>query len=112
MSMKVFVILCNGDKDVAEGVGLRYSFNAAAKKWMDDVKVILFGPSEELVAKDPGFQAKIKELQQAGVEVIACKAYSDEKNITGILESAGLKVAYVGAIISQLLKDGWASLTF
>jgi hypothetical protein len=32
--------------------------------------------------------------------------------ITAALEDAGIKVVYVGAIISQMLKDGWASLTF
>jgi hypothetical protein len=32
--------------------------------------------------------------------------------ITEKLEVAGVKVVYVGSIISDLLKEGWASLTF
>jgi len=43
---------------------------------------------------------------------MACKWCADRMNITGKLEEAGIKVVYVGPIISQLLKDGWASLTF
>jgi hypothetical protein len=32
--------------------------------------------------------------------------------ITSQLEAQGITVVYVGPIISQLIKDGWAQLTF
>ena len=112
MATKAFALICTRDKEVALGVGLRWSFNAINKNWMDEVKVILFGPAEELAAHDSEVQAKLKDIQKAGIEVLACKACADEKNITAKLEAAGLTVVYVGSIISQLLKDGWASLTF
>jgi hypothetical protein len=32
--------------------------------------------------------------------------------ITPQLESQGIKVVFVGPVISQLIKDGWAQLTF
>ena len=112
MAAKVFSLVTSGDKEVAAGVGLRYSYNAATKKWVDEIKVILFGPAEELAAYDTQVQAKLKDLMEAGVKVLACKACADEMNITGILEELGVEVVYVGSIMSQLLNDGWASLTF
>jgi len=112
MATKVFVVLSSGDREVALEVGLIYPLNAAKKKLMDEVKLIIFGPSEKLVAYDAEVQGRIKELQEAGVEVIACKWCADRMNITSILEDADIKVVYVGSIISELLKDGWASLTF
>ena len=112
MAAKVFVVVSSADEEVVAGVGLRYSLNAAKNRWLDEVKVIIFGPAGKLVACNPRDQEKIKELQEAGVEVMACKACTDEQNISSILEGAGIKVLYVGSIISQLLKDGWASLTF
>ena len=33
-------------------------------------------------------------------------------SISDKLEEIGIKVEYVGSVISQLLQDGWASLTF
>jgi hypothetical protein len=51
-------------------------------------------------------------LQEAGIEILACKWCADRENITDMLEGLGIKVVYVGSIISQLLEDGWASLTF
>jgi len=112
MPTKVFVILSSGDREVALEVGLIYPLNAAKNKWFDEVKVIIFGPSEKVAAYDSQVQEKLKELQETGVEVLACKWCADRMHITSILEKIGIKVVYVGSIISQLLKDDWASLTF
>ena len=112
MASKVFIVLGSGDREVALEVGLVYPLNAAKKKWMDEVKVIIFGPAEKVAAYDLEVQERLKELQEAGIEIMACKWCADRMNITGRLEEAGVKVVYVGTVISQLLKDGWASLSF
>jgi hypothetical protein len=112
MAAKVFVILSSGDREVALEVGLVYPLNAAKNRWLDEVKVIFFGPSEKVAAYDPEVQERLKELRDIGIEVMACKWCADRMNITGKLEELGIRVVYVGPIISQLLKDGWASLTF
>ena len=112
MPTKVFILWSGGDREVALEVGLIYPLNAAKNKWMDEVKVIIFGPSEKVAAYDSQVQEKIKQLQDTGVEILACQWCADRMNITSILEEIGIKVVYVGSIISQLLKDGWASLTF
>lgn len=112
MANKVFVVLSSGDREVALEVGLVYPLNATKKKWMDEVKLIIFGPSEKIVAYDTEVQGRIKELQEVGVEVMACKWCSDRMGISQILENIGIKVVHVGSIMSELLREGWASLTF
>ena len=112
MATKVFIVVSSGDKEVVKWPALTYALNAAKRKWMDEVKVIIFGPAEELAAHHPEVQAKLKEVREAGVEIMACKACADDWNITDELEEAEIKVVYVGSVISQLIKDGWASLTF
>lgn len=112
MATRLFVILSSADREVALEAGLVYPLNAMKNKWMDDVKLIVFGPSEKLAVYDADVQGKLKELQEVGVEVMACKWCADRMGIAGALEKAGITVVYVGPIISQLLKDGWAPLTF
>jgi len=112
LANKVFCLVSTADREVVLEVGLIYPLNAARKKWMDEVIVIFFGPSEKLAANDVEVQGKIKELLDNGVKVVACKWCSDRMNITPLLENLGVKVDYVGSIISQLIKDGWAQLTF
>ena len=112
MASKVFALVSSSDREVALEVGLVYPLNAAKNRCMEEVKVIFFGPSEKLAANDTEVQGKIKELLDTGVEVLACKWCSDRMGTTEKLEAIGVKVVYVGSIISDLLKDGWASLTF
>jgi hypothetical protein len=109
---KVFIIITSQDKEVVLEPGLLYPFNAATKGWMEEVNVIFFGPSEKLAAADREVQTRIAELMSAGIRVMACKKCSDGFGVTETLEGMGVDVLYVGDVISQLLKDGWASLTF
>ena len=81
-------------------------------RWLDDVRVIVFGPSEKLAVYGAQVQLKLSELQTAGIDVLECRACADSMNITDVLEEAGIKVVYVGPAISNLLKDGWISLTY
>ncbi|MHA1512742.1 MAG: DsrE family protein [Candidatus Hodarchaeales archaeon] len=111
---KVFMILTSGDKEVHKEVSFKYAPNALKHKWMDQVRVILWGPTERLAAIDPEFQAQIKELVEQGVEVYACKACSDDYGVTETLISLDLdiKVKYVGKMVTEMLKEGWHQLSF
>lgn len=78
---------------------------------MEDVKVIFFGPSEQLLVKD----ASVAQIAQKICETekpFACKFISDRDGISGAIEKLGLKVEYVGAIISDLIKDGYVPMVF
>lgn len=112
MADKVFVILSSQDREVALEVGLVYPFNAAARGWMEDVKIILFGPSEKLAVNDEEVRDRLKEVVSAGIPVLACKWCADRMGVTEALEELGIEVLYVGEVISQHLKEGWAVLTF
>ena len=112
MANKLFIILASGDKDVALETALFYPVTVAKEKYMEEVKVILFGPSEKLVARNKNVQKRIKTMLEAGVEISACKYCSDRMGISEKLEELGIKVEYVSSGIAQMLKDGWASLSF
>ena len=48
MSLKVLVIIATGEKEKALA-GLMYAGNALKFGWLEDLKVVLFGPSERLI---------------------------------------------------------------
>ena len=112
MPNKLFVILASGDKDVALEMALFYPYTLAKEKYLDEVKVILFGPSEKLVARDKNVQKRIKKLQEVNVAISACKYCSDRMGVSDKLEKLGITVEYVSKGIAQMIKDGWASLSF
>ncbi len=110
LSTKVLVIIGTGDKDKALA-GLMYALNALKNKWLDDVKVVFFGPSEQLAAYDLEVGKAAKDIVDA-TDCFACKAISDRKGVSGDLEQIGIKIEYVGTVISDLLKEGYIPMVW
>jgi hypothetical protein len=106
------MILSTADTVVHEELSFPYAMNSIKNGWMDEVRIILWGPTEKLAAVNNDFQDMISMLMVTGVEVMACKACSDNFGVTEELEAQGINVQYVGTLVSDMLKDGWYQLTF
>jgi hypothetical protein len=57
-------------------------------------------------------QAELPRLQDAGVELWACRACAESYGIAGRLETLGLDVLYVGEAVTHMLQSDWKQLTF
>jgi hypothetical protein len=105
MASKIVIIITSGDKGVVE-TALMYARNTLKYGWLDDVKTILFGPSERLVANDSALAKEVQEICTQG-DGIACKFISDNEGTSDSLAKLGLQIEYVGTIIADLIKDGY-----
>jgi len=110
LSTKLLVIIATSDREKAL-TGLMYAGNALRRGWMEDIKVVFFGPSERLATEDEEVASRAREIAGAGGS-FACKAISDREGISGDLEELGLKIEYVGTIISDLVKDGYVPMVW
>ena len=111
MDSKLLVIIATGSEEKAIA-GLMYTRNAIRNRWVDDVKVVFFGPSEELVATcDDKVAFFVKDIITS-TTCFACKAISDEKGVSEKLAKAGIEVAYVGTVISNLIKEGYLPMVW
>ncbi len=106
------MILSSADEIVHRELSFPYAYNSKKQGWMDQVRVILWGPTEKIAAENRDFQEQIRLLMDAKVEVIACKACSDNFGVSEELEKIGINVQYVGTLVTEMLKDGWYQLTF
>jgi len=110
MTSKLLIIISTGEREKAL-TAMMYSNNAITKGGFEDVKIIFFGPSEQLVAEDEEIKSRAKNLALA-TECYACKAISDRKGISGEFEGLGITVEYVGTIISGFLKEGYVPMVW
>lgn len=110
MSSKLLVVISTRDKEKALA-GLMYARNALERGWLDDVKVVFFGPSERLVAEDDEVADTVKDVALIG-ESFACKALSDREGFSGELEKLGVKVEYIGSMMSNLIKGGYLPMVW
>jgi hypothetical protein len=88
-----------------------YAKNAQKNNWVDNVRVIFFGPFENLVCEDEDVIQAASELLDFQTP-IACKFLSDKSGASGKLEELGFNVEYVGALISDSIKAGYIPMVF
>jgi hypothetical protein len=109
---KLLVVWSSADREVALHNVFMYTHNAKKNGWWDEVRLLLWGPSDRLLAEDEELQARIKAMMADGVEVLACKACSDRLGVSEELEALGVNVFYVGTALTEMLKEGWTTLTY
>ena len=108
----LIIVWTSGDRDVALKMVFMYAYNAKKNNWWNSVTLIVWGPSSKLLSVDSELQKKIKEMQEKGVIVEACKACSDQYGVTSILQSLGVDVKYMGVPLTDYIKKGHPILTF
>lgn len=110
MSAKILVIFASAEKEKVL-TGMMYARNAVTQKWLDEVKIVFFGPIEKLMVEDEEVREAAIKLTEVS-ECVACKAISEEKAITEKLSKLGVKVEYVGSIISNYMKKGYTPMVW
>ena len=110
MGSKLLVIIGSGDREKALA-GLMYARNVIKYEWLNNVKVVFFGPSEQLAANNEEVANKAREIA-ALTDCFACKAISDKQGVSQNLAEAGMRVDYIGDVISNLIKEGYVPMVW
>ena len=111
VSDSLVVIWVSGDREVAKKMVFMYSKNSKLKGWWGRVRLVVWGPSAQLLSVDQELQEELGDLKAVGVELQACKACADLYSVTDKLKSLGIDVIYMGAPLTEMLKTGWTCLT-
>ena len=110
MASKILVIISTAEKEKAL-TGIMYAVNAQKNGWVDEVRVVFFGPFENLVCEDEEVIDAASRLLEYETP-IACKFLSDRDKISNKLEDLGYKVDYIGSMISAYIEEGYVPLVF
>jgi hypothetical protein len=106
------IVWTSGDREVAFKMVFMYTLNCKKRSWMDNVRLLIWGPSGKLLVEDPELQKYLNELKNAGVELYACKSCADLYGISDKLSALGVNVMYTGKLLADMQKDGWHVLSF
>jgi hypothetical protein len=109
---RLLVVWTSGDREVALKMVYMYTFCAKEKGWWGQIRLLIWGPSSQLLAKDQELQDYLQKMKDAGVDIIACKACADMYGVTEKLQELGVNVFYVGSFFTDMLKSGWVTVTF
>lgn len=106
------VVWTSGDPDVAHRMTLMYTHAAKTQDWFDEVTLIVWGPSQRLLAADKDVQEKVDEMASDGVIVEACIVCAESYGLVERLEELGLEVKGMGAPLSDHIKGDTHVITF
>ena len=109
---KLLVVWTSGDREVALKMVFMYTFNAKKRGWWEEIRFLVWGPSAKLLSEDKELQDGIKQMEEAGVELVACKACADLYGVSDKLEALGVDVKYMGVPLTEMLKSDWTTITF
>ncbi len=107
----LYVLWTNDNPITAEKMVFMYTINSLIKGWWKKVTLIIWGAPAKLVDENIGIQKKIKEAQNAGVHISACKACADQLGVTETLEKLGIEVIFWGTPLTEILKNNERLLT-
>ena len=112
-SENLAVLWTSGDPEVAHRVAFLYTLTAKKEEWFKGVTLIVWGPSQRLLAADKEIQAYVKKMQEAGVVVEACVNCAEAYGITEEIKALGIEVKPMGVPLTRFLKDPeWETLSF
>ncbi|ARM75235.1 DsrE family protein [Acidianus manzaensis] len=110
------VVMINSGKDQKPKImtALTLALVGKQKGLFEDLQLIFFGPSEQLIAeKDPDIINMINQINQTGEKMYACQLVGDSLKITDKLkQTQGLTVTLVGPLIADLVSKGYEILNF
>jgi len=106
------VLWSSGDPEVAEKACLMYAGAAKKYGWFKEVILIVWGPSEKLLAENSKLKDKIATMKKDGVIVEACVACSNMYGVTNDLKSCEVDVKGMGVPLTRYLKRGYKIVSF
>jgi len=106
------VLWSSGDPDVAEKACLMYTHAAKKNNWFKEVILIVWGPSEKLLAENSKLKDKIAVMKKDGVIVEACIACSNMYGVTNDLKVCEVDVKGMGVPLTRYLKRGYKIVSY
>ena len=107
------IVWTSGDREVALKMVFMYAYNCQKRGWMDQVRLLVWGPSGKILTEDEELQKNLAGLKEVGVELYACKGCADLYGISDELSALGITVEYTGTMLANAQKDdSWHVLTF
>jgi hypothetical protein len=106
------VVWSSGDPEVAEKACLMYAHAAKKYGWFNEVILVVWGPSEKLLAENELLKEKVASMQKDGIIVQACIACANMYDVTNELKVCQVDVIGMGGPLTKYLKRGYKTISY
>jgi hypothetical protein len=109
---KLEVVWTSGDRDVALKMVFMYVLNSRLKNWWEDITLIVWGPSANLLSQDYELQEYLEKIMEQGVTLEACINCTEMYGVTKKLSDLGINAKLMGPPLTGYVKEGRSVITF
>ncbi len=103
-SKKLNILWTNDNPVTAELMVFMYAIHTKQHGLWDEMTIIVWGATVQLVAENPKIQDLVKKAQNAGVHVSACRSCADGLGATKTLEDLGIELIYWGEPLTEIIQ--------
>jgi hypothetical protein len=107
----LLILWTSGDRETALNMTLLYGLNGMLSDWWDEVTLLIWGASQDLLVRDREVQERVAEMTYAGVRVVACRRCAENMGLHGDLTELGCELFFSGEFLTDWLKSGRPMLT-
>lgn len=105
MKKEVLIQWTTSNKNTTLNMVLLYAHNAKLKGWWDEVNILIWGDSQNLVKEDVEVAQALKNAINDGVSVVACKHCAQVQKTEEALEECGVNLMYTGEYLSHWIQN-------
>ena len=112
--LKMIFIISSGMEARGKALaGLRMAINMKKKGRASDVRLLFFGPSEEMIAKGgEDIDGMLKEAAELDMYRTACVFIAQQHKIDQTLTAKGVKLEPAGEVLAKAMKEDCVPITF
>lgn len=111
-SSALVIVWSSHDREIALKTALAYALNSKLNGWMQNVTVIVWGPSVQLLASDKEIQNVLSSSNQAGVTILVDKKCVEEYKLSKEIEALKFEIKNIGKPLSEFIREKRTILTF
>ena len=108
---KLVILWTSGERTTAETMVFMYARNSLIQDWWQDVTLVVWGASANLLGEDGELQDQLLGLKKEGVRLEACKACAEMCGVDIKLAELDVDVKYMGEVLTSYVKEGRHLLT-
>ena len=112
MKNELLIVWTTDNKDTIMNMILLYAHKAKLEGWFDEVNILVWGASQQVLSEDKDMQEKIKEMIDDGIKIVACKKCAENMYIESHLSSCNVELLYSGKFLSEWAQSGKPLMTF
>jgi hypothetical protein len=105
MTKELLIHWTTDNYDTSMNMVLLYAYHAKKKNLWDEITLLVWGASQNLLRDNKEIRTQVKALKEVGVKLIACQHCAEQQNTRDALFTCDIEVFFTGVFLTEWLQS-------